>query len=154
VDEMKLSTAMMLGAATCKMIPADWNSCAFGAAGNAVGVPRVVSDYEGDTSERFPFLAKVWPWIRVDDDEAFPMQATVTASTIWQQFDNLVCTGEMTFEQLVDYVRSIEPECGRCNSFQCTCAKVEEPADFGIVCDPQEVCDDLGINYDPHQWKP
>ena len=29
-----------------------------------------------------------------------------------------------------------------------------EPDSFGIIAEPQEICDDLGINYDPRQWEP
>ena len=36
-----------------------------------------------------------------------------------------VMKGKITFEQFVDHVRSIEPECGECNSFVCTCVKAE-----------------------------
>jgi hypothetical protein len=35
----------------------------------------------------------------------------------------------MTFEQLVDYVRSVEPSCGECNRFECTCVKSAAPAE-------------------------
>ena len=33
-----------------------------------------------------------------------------------------VCRGEITEEQLADWVRSVEPACGDCNRFNCDCA--------------------------------
>ena len=43
---MRLSTAMMLGSTTCKMVPADWNSCGLGCAANAVGIPEATPKTE------------------------------------------------------------------------------------------------------------
>lgn len=33
-----------------------------------------------------------------------------------------VCKGKATIEQLADYVASVEPACGECNRFDCTCS--------------------------------
>jgi hypothetical protein len=147
---MKLSEAMMLGSTLVKMRAGDWNNCALGVAAQAAGI---------SAQGRSGPIYRKWPWleIRVEASEFFHASHILCPilwiTEIWARFDKLVVCGEMTFEQLVDYVRSIEPECGECNRFQCTCVKVEEPANFGIVNDPQEVCDALGINYDPRQWK-
>lgn len=46
---------------------------------------------------------------------------TSFASQIWEKFDNWVCGGHITYEQLCDWVRSVEPDCD-CNRFNCTCA--------------------------------
>lgn len=112
---MKLSTAMMLGSTTCKMLPGNMNSCAFGAALNALGVPQEEPSYM-----RYTPLRKHWPWLTEDES-----RLSEPAKEIYGRFDFNVCQGLMTLEQLVDYVRSIEPACGECNSFSCTCVTSE-----------------------------
>jgi len=119
---MKLSEAMMLGSATCKMVPADWNSCALGAAANAVGIP-CAKDHTED-SKRIDAIIKHWPWLHIGG------RYNPEFYTIWSKFDRLVCNGVMTYEQLVDYVKSVEPDCGECNKLECTCntsTKDQEP---------------------------
>lgn len=112
---MRLSEAMMLGSTTCKMVPGDWNSCALGCAGNAVGIEEYAT-FQGRGREEV--IAIKWPWIEARNDDGNRWMGE-----IWYRFDHDVCDGNMTLEQLVDYVRSIEPECGTCNSFQCSCPK-------------------------------
>jgi len=107
---MKLSEAMMLGSTTCKMLPADINSCALGCAGNAVGIPLCVAREGG--WQRLQAIQDRWPWL-----------SDSLSEVIWTLFDNHVCCGEMTLEQLVDYVRSVEPACGECNQFECSCPR-------------------------------
>lgn len=117
---MKLSEAMMLGSTTCKMVPGDWNSCALGCAGNAVGIPQIERLHpEQSTDGRSPWLIEYWPWLQFD--EALPGMASDQCITIWKMFDSKVCSGAMTLEQLADYVRSVEPDCGECNRVECTC---------------------------------
>lgn len=116
---MKLSEAIMLGSVTCKMEPGNMNSCAFGAALNAVGVPQ-----ESWAAMRYTPLVKMWPWLRLHGGT---IQLSDLGETIYRKFDLEVCTGSMTLEQLVDYVRSIEPDCGECNQFACTCTKPAAP---------------------------
>lgn len=113
---MRLSEAMLLGSTTCKMVPGDWNSCALGCAGNAVGLaPGVKAKGE----DRAKLIHAVWPWLA--DSPNLMSSGEEIVGLIWQQFDYDVCGGTMTLEQLVDYVRSIEPDCGECNQFQCSC---------------------------------
>jgi hypothetical protein len=112
---MKLSEAMMLGSVTCKMIPGDWNSCALGCAGNAIGIPKSVML---DGLGRAEAIRAYWPWLAKTSQPYVPW-----SEEIWQRFDKGVCEGEMTMEQLADYVRSVEPSCGECNVFQCSCPK-------------------------------
>jgi hypothetical protein len=75
-------------------------------------------------------IHEAWPWI-MDGNKFFRAdwmagQEQVSGlEAIWSRFDILVCAGRMTLEQLVDYVRSIEPDCGECNKFECTCVKDE-----------------------------
>jgi hypothetical protein len=134
---MKLSDAMMLGSVTVKMEAGDWNSCALGAAANAVGIPKEVPPIKcplmGCVVEihgvnRAEAIYGRWPWLQeitdyvpqtdFDSEEDFMDQ-------IYGFFDDHVCEGKMTFEQLVDYVRSVEPACGVCNEFECSCVPVE-----------------------------
>ena len=110
---MKLSEAMMLGAATCRMEAGNWNSCAIGAAGNAMGVPQGKLLRGND---RCRGLSAAWPWLwRAKNEFAFCWESVAS------RFDGAVCTGKMTLEELADYVRTIEPDCGECNRFECTC---------------------------------
>lgn len=113
---MKLSEAMMLGSATMKMERGEIQSCAIGAAANALGLIA----YDG-TRARLVAIFHTWPWLSTNGWVSHDCSRIITL------FDHQVCDGEMTFEQLVDYVRSIEPECGECNRFECTCQKQETP---------------------------
>lgn len=134
---MKLSEAMMLGSTVMKMEPRNWNSCALGCAGTAIGIPQVEGDMYNATSRAQP-IQKAWPWLKGTCEKewiagGFIAIADIQAERIWLRFDNLVCNGEMTFEALVDYVRSIEPECGECNRFECTCAPKEAVPETKLV---------------------
>jgi len=116
---MKLSEAMMLGAATCKMVPGDWNSCALGAAGNAVGIPQStigILNIMDDLRDRAAWISDYWPWL--ESKNSFGDR---WMTIIYTRFDFSVCPGYETLEQLADYIRSIEPSCGECNRFACIC---------------------------------
>lgn len=106
---MRLSEAMMLGSTTCRMIAGDINSCALGAALNAVGFPAIDHNVGGSYA-RYDELRRLWPWLERGGyrDSHFAMCSGLSA--IYDMFDWQVCRGKMTFEQLVDYVRSIEPD--------------------------------------------
>jgi hypothetical protein len=122
---MKLSEAMMLGSTTVKMVRFDIRSCALGAAANAVGIPTPAQS--GNRRLRGLLIAEKWPWIT---DRYAPRNPWSTyGSHIAQEFNARVCGGQMSFEALVDHVRSIEPECGECNRFECTCVRVPENAE-------------------------
>lgn len=121
---MKLSEAMMLGSVTCKMERGNWEACGLGCAGNALGIAA------GDGSNSFgnprvQAIFQQWPWLR--PASVFGNACLETESLpyfggkIARLFDEEVATGKMSLEQLVDYVRSIEPSCGECNRFDCTC---------------------------------
>lgn len=115
---MRLSEAIMLGATTCQPKAGDMNVCVYGMALNANGVPLAALNYQWD---RYLEAARLWPWVY----QSRPMPLipfTALASTVWSMFDNEVCAGKLTLEQLADYVRSIEPDCD-CNRFNCDCAK-------------------------------
>lgn len=142
----KLSEAIMLGIGTVEhMEIGNINSCALGVALNAVGVPAanrlIALALSGavrltlsakSVNARYQALYYIWPWL----------EGTIGLRTwsyeIWHRFDNHVSEGLMTIEQLADYVRSVEPECGECNSFQCVC-----PAKI-LRCQEVEACVSLG----------
>ena len=131
---MKLSEAMMLGSVTCKMIPVDINSCALGAAANAIGIPRR-DESEDPPFPRYNLIKSAWPWL-IEDFTLFCGLRKSSArymDKIMDHFDADVCEKKMTFEQLVDYVASIEPECGECNEFVCNCARPESGHEAGVL---------------------
>lgn len=127
---MKLSEAIMLGSATCKMVAGDINNCALGAALNAVGAERHtlsvsikrVGELEWSTTagnDRYHALLERWPWLFA----AAPGQASWSPSygmIVADLFDAHVVWGDMTLEQLADAVSAVEPQC-ECNQFDCDC---------------------------------
>jgi hypothetical protein len=124
---MKLSEAMMLGTVTVLLEPFKMDSCALGAAANAVGITH-------ENHGRGIEIAERWPWI-VDRDGRRPW--STHGSTIASKFNDDVCSGRRTFEWLVDFVRFVEPECGECNRFDCTCVKAEQPTEELRVVEAQ-----------------
>jgi hypothetical protein len=124
---MKFSEAFMLGITTCKLLPRDVNSCAFGCALNAMGVPQVANGKRTvDTIPRYRELARLWPWLSTGAEIGMgimrePVPSAVGES-IYTKFDEEVCTGKMTLEELHDYIKSVEPECECCRS-RCDCAE-------------------------------
>lgn len=117
---MRLSMAMMLGSTTCKMEAGNINTCAMGAALNAMGVRPCAR--HGCDWHRVEMMCELWPWLAGNRGWIAPQ-----ATNIIQRFDYQVCEGLMTLEQLVDYVRSIEPDCD-CNRFNCNCKAQQEVA--------------------------
>lgn len=121
---MRLSEAFMLGITTCKLEMRNLDSCAYGCALNAMGVPQtgipvLEQRYEVKAvRDRWQKVYELWPWTKpVDSDWAC---VSVLASEVWMKFDFDVCQGNMTLEQLHDYIKSIEPDCD-CNRFDCNC---------------------------------
>ena len=92
---MKLSEAILLGDSLAKRQAGTWMNatgtagCALGRAALAVGVRQPKSWVIED----------LWPWIRKDRQMI----------KIIIMFDKEVCRGTKTIEELVDYVRSVEP---------------------------------------------
>lgn len=125
---MKLSTAMMLGAAQMPQNDGvswfgtnypkyDNCGCAIGRAWFAAG--QTADDWHSGCS-----FCNVWPWLWMKGDTLGHV------SILFMEH----LRGQRTFESIVDYVRSIEPECGECNRFDCTCAKEPQPEDR-LVCE-------------------
>jgi hypothetical protein len=117
---MRLSEAIMMGSATCKLERGNINSCAFGAALNAEGIPQVTKTRLSEIS-RYMAVTEIWPWTAQREAvRDYDCGLTEQAREIFRRFDALVCIGIITLEQLVDYVKSIEPDCD-CNQFNCSC---------------------------------
>lgn len=110
---MRLSDAMILGSLTCKMEPMNLRSCALGAAANACGLV----EFKPHSFARLDAIFEAWPWLATNTHRF--------CHEITTRFDKSVCAGAMTIEQLIEYVRSIEPSCGMCNEFRCTCVTSE-----------------------------
>jgi len=120
---MHLSTAINMGAVTVKMKAGDMNSCALGAACNALGAHEHTTCLRNHPNNRYEFLYKHWPWVDTPGYKTLSGRSCEAFIAIYTRFDSYVVKGSMTLEQLVDYVRSIEPECGECNEFSCKCVQ-------------------------------
>lgn len=127
---MKLSDAMVLGATITKLRAFCLDHCALGAAANAVGIERAwLSSGQSYENGRWVAIEQYWPWLK---KQSHIDLGGWTVQTYWSQVadtfnEEVATTGRMTFDQLVDYVRYVEPECGKCNQFTCTCEK-QQPA--------------------------
>jgi hypothetical protein len=120
---VRLSSAMILGSTMVRLKPSSWHSCALGAAGKAVGIlPN--PDAPGKVVEA---ILDQWPWLEANNEQ--PMIEITTL------FDQRVCRGDMTFDQLVEYVRQIEPPCP-CGVRDCVCSRVEGLLE--TVTEPEE----------------
>src|ERR1700761_7836111 len=117
---MKLSDAIELGL----MIPpelkaANMNYCALGKAADAIGLEQDKSVWNGN---RWNNLRKRWPWLKVRGGWLFSFQLKIAFL-----FDRQFSKGDSSLAILktIDYVKSIEPECGECNQFTCVCQPAE-----------------------------
>jgi hypothetical protein len=115
---------MILGSTIVELKPGNWNTCALGVAATAIGIP-------GDGLLRVPRIRSEWPWLNADSDG--PMRE------ICSLFDQRVCRGDMSFDQLVEFVRQIEPPC-ECGVRSCVCARIEGllPASVEVVAEEFE----------------
>lgn len=105
---MKLSEAIVLGSVLVEMKPGCWSTCALGGAARAVGIPPTPES-----------VLDQWPWL-----EPYA-EAALTQIVTW--FDDWVCEGEMTLDELADIVRRMEPSCGQCNVHDCPCETLHMP---------------------------
>lgn len=110
---MKLSVAMVLGSTIGPLRSSDINSCALGAAANAVGIPEHIYTCDRAMTDRYDAIGERWPWLARSNNQRM--------LEIIKLFDVRVSDGDMTFEQLVAYVRSVEPECESCCDRDCCC---------------------------------
>lgn len=113
---MKLSIAMLMGDTLRKRDAEHWltedGSCGCAMGGALLAVSGTAKDLKQPRacawSSPVTFFRR-WPWLTETE-----------LINISGQF-NRVVDGDATFESLVDYVRSIEPECGECCQFDCAC---------------------------------
>jgi hypothetical protein len=110
---MRLSDAIALGSTMVKMKPCMWESCPLGVAAKAVGVfPEGYSCHQ-EIADR---IMDEWPWLRANEAEGL--------RKIMKLFDWRVCDGDLTLNDLIYFVRQIEPPC-ECGVRNCVCARVE-----------------------------
>ena len=117
---MRLSSAMMLGSTMIELKPCNWQNCAIGVAARAVGMEFP----ESFTESHLDRILDEWPWLRTNCDERL--------CEILVLFDQRVCRGEMTFDELCAHVASIEPPCD-CGVRDCVCDRISGMMD---VCGP------------------
>lgn len=106
MSEVKMSEAMMLGYAEIQHCNDRWleknvdgtcRGCAIGAALYAMGVEAIpLGTYTAE-------IAALWPWTRKYGDGTLDFMGDVTV--LYQE----VLDGHRTIEQLVEWVRSVEP---------------------------------------------
>lgn len=107
---MKLSTSMMLGDSIMSRTPREWLNMGTNC-GCAAGRAYIANGGSTELWERIhvgAFMA-MWPWLNSD-----------ILNEISCRFYG-VCAGLTTLEQLVDWIKNIEPACGECNKFDCDC---------------------------------
>lgn len=117
---MKLSEAMELAAISGQVErDENWGVCAIGISGKMAGIAdEVEHTMFGCTftlNERPMCYEKYWPWL----EGVNPQTAHKYLWDISDKFEDL----GWTVSKLSKYVALIEPECGECNRFECTCAK-------------------------------
>lgn len=125
---MRLSDAVVLGSTMIELKPANWHSCALGAAGRAVGILPDLK-HPGKVVEH---ILDQWPWLEANHENRMCEIVTL--------FDQRVCRGEMTMDQLIEHIRQIEPPC-ECGVRDCVCARVEHlmPSSVEVVTEELEV---------------
>jgi hypothetical protein len=81
--------------------------CALGGAQLAMGRTEDMAFHE------------LWPWLQDISPDGVSWRAEVGCDN--ERGFEAVMGGSISIDQLADYVRSIEPSCGECNRFDCTC---------------------------------
>ena len=118
---MKLSSAIVLGIQTLDLSGSDFNCDILGVAANAVGIPRAVWTKESIKARNESILDH-WPWLA----KQIPVEGKDYYQTRFVELSGHFDGEDGTLGDLLNHVRSIEPECGECNDYDCTCARVEE----------------------------
>lgn len=99
---MRLSEAAMLGT-TLEMKFGVWNHCLLGNAATAVGIPTWGNLGNG----RYRRICEEWPWLLKLEHGDY---GATFGYRIWQRFDHEVAEGKITVEQLIDWIREVEPK--------------------------------------------
>ena len=116
---MRLSQAILLGDSLRERDPYAWLreedggsivGCALGGATLAVG--GTLEDFQD--KDTITWLQQYWPWLGGRE------RRTISGMFVEVFYQ------KRTLESLVDYVRSIEPECGSCCQFECTCVQPQK----------------------------
>lgn len=107
---MRLSDAIGLGRTLVRVHRAgDIRGCALGMSFLAIG------GNPADVGPNFESIKAEWPWLkeRRFDPLYSPNNSSANfiayCKSVWLRFDDLVMGGGMTLDQLIDWVRSVEP---------------------------------------------
>ena len=69
-----------------------------------------------------------WPWLR--DNSIEPVWFIINNGNKYEYIVTIgffqVCSGKLTFEQLIQWIRSVEPKCAECCRFDCSCGQLEQ----------------------------
>jgi hypothetical protein len=138
---MHFSDAVMLGAVITDPEPFNLNHCAVGMGANALGIPESTPSQDADGSRRRLAILATWPWLNHEDnfwlmahwaevyaiphdhwpERSFRLALETPWNFIAMVFNFNVFPGRVALEQLVEYIRKMEPECAECNRFDCHC---------------------------------
>jgi hypothetical protein len=111
----------MLGMNTLDLSGNDFNCDILGVAANAVGIPRAVWTQES-IHERNESILDQWPWL----EKQIPVEGKDYYQTRFDELSGRFDGEDGTLGDLLNYIRSIEPECGECNYYDCICVRAEE----------------------------
>jgi hypothetical protein len=89
----------------------NWNCCALGVAANAVGIPASEDGSVLGLRDRRRSIPLEWPWLKESYDNTNYMMYISNSFEFYG----------LSIPSLVEFIRSVEPDCGECNNFQCTC---------------------------------
>lgn len=136
---MKASTALSLGRMlTDNPTPGNIRDCAVGMMLNAEGVPQLTSVIRRSRPNARVVSAKhLYPWLCEILPDGFLEKHKLSGDNFYNHSfevpnsyyqwlvasfnQNVMRDQTMTLDQLHDIIAEIEPDCGECNSFDCTC---------------------------------
>jgi hypothetical protein len=119
----------------------DINTCAIGMILNVNGIPQYGDNYWLRPLNRVQEAMNLYPWLWDKVPESFPYPLTLqkcASECLQGTYYNWVITAfntyvmdkrEMTLDQLQAIIAEIEPDCGICNKFDCTCHTLDTSID-------------------------
>jgi hypothetical protein len=120
--DRKLSTMMMLGAGLVEQNPdtylrkdeGQWCGCAIGMACLAAG--------ESSAANRHI----IFPWLNSSPSDNYSSFESIISQKFREAYRQAHVDNKSaaSLEGLADWIRSVEPACGECNSFKCVCIPV------------------------------